>query len=315
MTSSETKISPIGETGLSECFHKVSTTMYVALAPVYTLNPLSGIKSQHLDPLLMTYFAPVEGVILTHSNVRLLGNDEDLDASKDGNAVYAKVKYDSPFAYLWIAVDFIVWKPLPGDKLEGIVTLQSPSHIGLLIHDTFNGRIRRDGIPSDWYFEHFQADEEVYEEDAVMTSAMDKAAAELEKDEQSIARAMSKAAPKSLGNWYDSEGTKIEGKIQFTVKAFQVSSRYVSVQGTLLDPNEIPVDLTLNNKKYTLENNNTAPSSSLVSAKSQHKTFDSSDDENAVETGTVEPEEKKTQVNQNIEYEVASSDDSDEDSD
>ena len=162
MTTSPRVKNPVDDKGLSQCFHKVSTTIYVSLAPVYTQNPTAGIKSQHLDPLLMTYFPSVDGVVLSYSNLRLLGKDEDLSVQA-GETVMAKVMYDSPFAYLWIAVDFLVWRPQAGDKVEGWVNLQSPSHIGLLIHDTFNASIKRDAIPSDWYFEPLQADEVLVE--------------------------------------------------------------------------------------------------------------------------------------------------------
>lgn len=249
--SSTTPISitknPINAEGISECFHKVSTSLYLSLAPVYALNPVAGIKAQHLDPLLMTYFQPAGGVVLAHFNLKVTGNEEpSQNSTKEDEAqpVLAKVMYDSPFAFLWIQVDFLVWKPQPQDVVEGWINMSSPSHIGLLIHDTFNATIKRESIPNDWVFIPNQADEEgEEEEDLALANSVDNAVATLEKDEQAKQLSTSFRDHKSLGHWQDGLGKKIEGKIKFTVKSFLVTGRFVSIQGSLV-AGTVPEDLT-----------------------------------------------------------------------
>ncbi|CAN6668417.1 DNA-directed RNA polymerase I subunit Rpa43p [Trichomonascus vanleenenianus] len=206
--------------GISQCFHKVSTSLYVSLAPVYVNRPLEGIQSQHLDPLLMSYFPSARGVVLAYTNVRLCGQDPE--AKAEGEPVVSKIMYDSPFSYLWVSVDFLIWKPMAGDTLEGWINLQSPSHIGLLIHDTFNATIKRDAIPVDWSFVRNEIDES-------------QVAADSEEKSQS---------PQSLGYWVDGSGKRIDDKLKFSVKAFNVSTRMVSIQGTMLKPGEVREDLT-----------------------------------------------------------------------
>lgn len=266
---------PLDTEGISECFRKVSASLYVSFAPLYALNPVAGIKAQHLDPLVMTYFTPVGGVVLGHSNMRVSGQEEGNESSKQ--PAVAKIMYDSPFAFLWISVDFLVWKPQPTDVIEGWINLQSPSHIGLLIHDTFNATIKRDAIPIDWTFIPNQADEEE-EEDLALTSAVDRAAAEMEKGDSEIKNETKNLFqdPKSLGYWLDGQGTKIEGKIRFSVKSFIVSGRFVSVQGSLLDPNAIPEDLT------------------KLSTPQQHKRFDDNDNDYESSESAEEIFEAKT---------------------
>lgn len=245
LSSTVTK-NPLDSEGISECFHKISTSLYVSLAPVYALNSVAGIKAQHLDPLIMTYFSAVGGVVLAHLNLRVSGHEEPNGLEESSEPVVAKIMYDSPFAFLWITVDFLVWKPQPTDVLEGWINMQSPSHIGLLIHDTFNATIKRDVIPIDWTFVPNQADEEE-EEDLALANSVDRAVAEMEKEESETAKNERKnlfQAPKSLGYWLDGQGKKIEGKIRFSVKSFNVSGRFVSVQGSLIDPSSIPEDLT-----------------------------------------------------------------------
>lgn len=213
-TSFVESTNPKNEDGISQCFHRVRTSMYVSLAPIYVFEPEKGVKVQHLDPLLMTYFAPVKGVVLAHYNLQFNGQDEHEDKDdEEKQPVVAKIMYDSPFAFMWISVDLLVWSPEAGDVLEGYINLQSPSHIGLLVHDTFNATIKRDAIPRDWVFEPSQVDEEQEgEEEKAGTGA---------------------SGPRSLGYWIDSSGQRIDGKVQFTVRSFNVSGRTVSVQGFL----------------------------------------------------------------------------------
>lgn len=213
---------PKNENGIAECFHKVNVWLYVSLAPAFLSNPTEGIRVQHLDPLLMTYYPQAGGVVLAHYNLKIRGQ------TRDDPAVMAKVMYDSPIAYLWINVDLLVWKPMAGDVVEGWINLQSPSHVGLLIHDTFNASIKRDSIPSEWQFIPNEADE----------GAADSAPAT---DEDVPSKG---SQPRSLGYWVDGSGQRVDGKLRFTVKAFYVTGRVVSVQGTLLPLGQVREDLT-----------------------------------------------------------------------
>ena len=160
--------------GLSECFHTILTSLYVSLAPIHVQDPSAGIKTQHLDPLIMTYFPQAGGVVLAYDKLKLYGQDGeaasmglDIQRAEDEeeSPIVAKIMYDSPFAYMWITVELLIWRPMPGDVLEGWINLQSPSHIGLLVHDTFNTSIKKDMIPENWTFVPNQVDEEISEND------------------------------------------------------------------------------------------------------------------------------------------------------
>lgn len=242
----------------------------------------------------MTYFPSVEGVVLSYSNLRLLGKDEDLNV-QPGEAVMAKVMYDSPFSYLWIAVDFLVWRPQAGDKVEGWVNLQSPSHIGLLIHDTFNASIKREAIPSDWYFEPLQADEEAeYDENSELADTVDAAAAELEKTEQAVANKTKQQfkGPKVLGHWFDANGTRVEGKLKITIRSVNVNGKFITVQGALIDLEALPVDFK---KRKTItpssvvsgassSNNDLSSNTGKNAPAGKHMKFDESESESAQES-------------------------------
>lgn len=281
-------VNPTDQNGVSECFHKVSTSMYVSLAPVYTLNPVEGIKSQHLDPLIMSYFASAGGVVLAHYNLRLYGqqpHSKDVKSpAKTQEPVIAKIMYDSPFAFLWISVDLLVWKPVAGDVVEGWINLQSPSHIGLLIHDTFNATIKRDVIPAEWTFVPNQEDQ---------NSEAENATAEGEEG-STVAQAIDQF-PKSLGYWVDENGKKIDGKLKFTVRHFNVSGRTVSVQGTLLAPGTIREDLTRYNAHKDIKDQDVFDEFSIPATigteskkNNKHITFDNEDSQSKDETKSDE---------------------------
>ena len=192
---------PSDTDGMAQCFKLVTVRMHVSIAPAFLHNPVEGIRKSHLDRLVMSYYAPVEGVVIAHSNLKLLGQDTE----GSGPAV-AKIMNDSPYSYLWIQTDFLVWSPAPGDFISGWVSVQSPGHIALLIHETFNATIKRADIPETWQFVHSEDDE---------------------------------TDSKSLGYWTDANGNRIEGKVFFHVKSFNVSGRTTLVLGSLLTPKDV----------------------------------------------------------------------------
>lgn len=224
---------PLNGEGISECFYKFPTSVYVSLAPVYSLDPVAGVKAQHLDPLLMTYFPAARGIVLAYYNLRLSGrqNKEESVISKPPMA--SKVCSDRPITFLWISVDFVIWRPKPDDLIEGWVCLQSPFYINLLIHDTFRATIKRDDIPPDWSFISSEVKEP--EDNKTLTSFMDHTINQIEvKDTDNTRKSQTIFRnPHSLGYWVDGKGNKIVGKLRFLVKSFDVSGRTASVQGII----------------------------------------------------------------------------------
>lgn len=203
-------VNPINKDGVSECFKKFTTELYVSLAPCFINDPINGIKAQHLDPLVMTYFPKAKGVVIAYSNLKLSPENKTTDT--DDNPIYVStVSNSSPFTYLWVTVDLLIWQPNAGDIIEGYSYMQTASHIGLLVHDTFNATIKKFNIPAEWRFVPSQVDE--YAESEQETGKF-----------------------KSFGYWVDENDVKIEGKIKFTVKSVHASGRVVSLAGTLIKP-------------------------------------------------------------------------------
>ncbi|OLL23410.1 DNA-directed RNA polymerase I subunit rpa43 [Neolecta irregularis DAH-3] len=135
-TSSTTPPSPlkIPKSTTPSSFHLQHAKFQILLPPIYSETPLLG-ATDYLDSLLLSYHHPLNGVILAYQNVEF----EDK---------VAKILYDSPYARTNILAEILVWRPTK----EGDVNLQSPDHIGLLLHGTFNASISRDKIPESWKF-------------------------------------------------------------------------------------------------------------------------------------------------------------------
>ena len=49
--------------------------------------------------------------------------------------------YDCPYAHFEVEATFLVWRPQTGVKLRAQISLQSASHLGLLIDGIFNASI------------------------------------------------------------------------------------------------------------------------------------------------------------------------------
>ncbi|KAK9236056.1 hypothetical protein V1525DRAFT_236025 [Lipomyces kononenkoae] len=230
LTTGTVPPSPLGNPTPSQSFFIVETSMYVSIAPIYSLAPLQGIRAQHLDPLTMTYYPPVSGVVLACLGVSI----DDADG--------AKVARDSPFAFVWITTKLLVWRPQRGDILQGRINLQSRSHIGLLSFDVFNASITRDKIPATWKFI-----EDVVDEDAELGSATD-----LDATGEANGTGNGETEPlddegdssKGLGYWVNEMGKKIEGKLTFIIESLQLSGRLFSLDGSLLKLGDVKEDLT-----------------------------------------------------------------------
>lgn len=108
-------------------FQICTTRWHLPIAPMHVLEPLEGVH-HHLDPLVMTYVPELGGILLALQELKFLTE-------------YAQIHGDSPFAWAWVQSKALVWTPRVGMKLRGRVNLVSPSHIGLLLHSTFNASV------------------------------------------------------------------------------------------------------------------------------------------------------------------------------
>ncbi|VEU23169.1 DEKNAAC104046 [Brettanomyces naardenensis] len=205
---------PVSEDGLSKCFHRVRAELYLSIAPCFINDPIAGIKQQHLDRMLMSYSPVLNGVVITYFRIGF--PPSSTTEEEDRTIALGKFGNDTPFSFIWCTVDFLVWSPQVGDTVEGWCYMQSQSHIGLLIHDTFNASIKKYNVPNEWEFVPSQADEEGGE------------GGEVVKDSSHFG--------KSLGQWVDGQGVPVEGKVRFRIKSLQPAGRGISIEGSMIEP-------------------------------------------------------------------------------
>lgn len=208
-------------------FSKVSTRLYLSLAPMYLNNPIEGIINQHLNNKIMKFDNNINGIVIGFENIAI---EQDL----------LKIDYETPFIFLYCTVDFIIWEPKRNDIIEGYPFIQSESHIGCLIHDLFNCFIKLQEIPNNWEYKYDQENEEDYDD----------------ADENSEDNNTSK----TFGYWVDANGERISGKkIAIKVKQVKTNGKMVSIEGSLIlsdeleDKNKVENLAIVSNKKIVFD--------------------------------------------------------------
>lgn len=176
----------------NKAYQRKRLTLGIYIAPIDTVDPLAGV-GQQLDEVLLSYIKEAKGILMGWRDARFL------DSS-------ARILDESPFSFSEVSVDTIVWRPKRGEQLEGKVKLMGPSHIGILILDTFNASIPQHLIPTDWtYEENFDGDD---------------------------------------GYWKRSDGLplQIDQTIHFTTVNIRKGANILNVEGSLLDsPEELEI--------------------------------------------------------------------------
>jgi DNA-directed RNA polymerase I subunit RPA43 len=190
-------------------FHLQTSSLYLALAPISQRYPLEGICAEHISPLILTYYPPFRGVVLSYSNPRL----SQKSFHNDGEEILMKSIDEYGASWSWLTAEFLIFKPQRGGELEGYINLQNEGHLGLVCWNLFNASIERKRLPKEWKWIGVEGEEKSgegydYAEDGI-------------------------------GYYVDGEGKRIEGTIKFRVKDTESSHDrergFFSIEGTMLD--------------------------------------------------------------------------------
>ncbi|OMJ18331.1 DNA-directed RNA polymerase I subunit rpa43 [Smittium culicis] len=147
---------------------------------------------------------------------------------------FGKVMYDYPYLLFEVSAEFLVWRPLRGLRLRGVVNIQSQSHIGILIYNIFNASIPRKNIDKAKYMwvefeepiiEEVAADSEENQlasnKDIAGQIAADMAEMENKSKEKSVEEEISK----------DDDSSKVEEKTDGSDDSGESSEEEESVEG------------------------------------------------------------------------------------
>lgn len=135
-------------------FKTQRSAFYLPLSPSTSHKGLAlpGLCAEHLSPLLLTYYAPLRGVILAYS-------DASLSTAPPTDAVSADAEDGTPLArsideygtpYVWLTATFTLLAPAKGTQLRGYPSVFSEQHVGLLCYNLFNAHVGFEKMPADW---------------------------------------------------------------------------------------------------------------------------------------------------------------------
>ena len=218
-------------------FYQQTSSLYLSLPPISQKHALQGICAEHISPLILTYYPPFHGVIVSYANARL-STDPQIEDSKPA---YAQAIDEYAPSFVWLTADFVVFKPQRGSVIEGYINIQSESTIGLLCLNFFNASIERKRLPQEWKWIA-----------GGMTTArrrkLKKAAKDTMSDSDGVGEDEDDVAEHILGDaegyFQDQAGKKVEGLLQFRVKNVDTSKSmdrengFVSIEGTMLSDDE-----------------------------------------------------------------------------
>ena len=191
-------------------FHLQTSSLYLPLAPVSQKHPLEGICAEHISPIVLTYYPPFNGVVLSYNNPRL----SEKAYCDDGDSTLLKNIDEYAVSWAWVTAEFLLFKPEKDTWLEGYVNLQNEGHIGLVCWNLFNASIERKRLPEDWNWVGVE-------------------------DEERGEEAVEMYAQHGVGYFVDGEGNKVDGMVRFRVKEIESSHDrergFLSIAGTMLD--------------------------------------------------------------------------------
>ncbi|KAG9244765.1 hypothetical protein BJ878DRAFT_504648 [Calycina marina] len=185
-------------------FHTQTSSLYLPLAPISQKKPIEGLCAEHISPLILTYYPPLEGVILAYSNPRV----SEKTFGDDGPNTLLRNIDEYAASWAWVTCEFLLFKPERGTELEGYINLQNEGHLGVVCWNLFSASIQRKCIPADWRW----------------VVAEDQSTPGEEED--------------GLSYWVDGHGEKIEGTVKFKIRAIETSHDkergFLTIAGTML---------------------------------------------------------------------------------
>ncbi|TKA76739.1 hypothetical protein B0A49_02709 [Cryomyces minteri] len=200
-------------------FHLEAASLYLPLSPIAQVAPLEGLCAEHMSPLILTYYPPLKGVVLSYSNVRL-SEYPTASSTQPSGPVYAKAVDEYAVSFVWVTADFVLFRPRKGISIRGYVNLQTESHLALVCWNLFTASIDRKRLPKEWKW---------VGQDAVSNGT------------DSMVNGSHQGGE---GCFVDSEGQKVDGLIDFRIQDFEASPAterdkgFMSIEGTLLGQEE-----------------------------------------------------------------------------
>jgi DNA-directed RNA polymerase subunit E'/Rpb7 len=114
----------------------------VSLSPCHAVEPRVGIE-QDLTEQLMRYSDPLQGVVLSFSDVQLA-------------KPYGVIVNEMPFIHCKVLAKALVFRPSEGMQLRGVVNKIGSNHVGMLFAGVFNGSVTEAELPKGYVHNYAQ---------------------------------------------------------------------------------------------------------------------------------------------------------------
>ena len=222
----------------SSSFYQQTSSFYLPLPPITQNHPLQGLCAEHLSPLILTYYPPLKGVLLSYDNARLSTTPQE-GLVADNAPALAQIIDEYAAPHVWLTANFLLFRPQRGNTLEGWINLQNEGNIGLVCFNFFNATVEKKRLPKGWKWKAGGLD---------VKSSKKKLKGSERADETGLGQVEAIAEVHGLsdieGHFEVGDGRRIKGPIQFTVKDLETSrssggdNSMVSIEGTLLDDTE-----------------------------------------------------------------------------
>ncbi|OJJ54062.1 hypothetical protein ASPSYDRAFT_35585 [Aspergillus sydowii CBS 593.65] len=136
-----------------------TATLYLPLSPI-SISPthaLASLLAEHLSPLLLTYYPPLEGIVLAYSNASISSEPPSSSSSSPSSTspnpqplTLAASAGEYGVMYVYLTATFLVFRPQRGQTLEGWVNVQSEGFLGAVVLNLFSVGIERKRLPQTW---------------------------------------------------------------------------------------------------------------------------------------------------------------------
>ncbi|GLI79903.1 hypothetical protein PoHVEF18_008245 [Penicillium ochrochloron] len=249
-------------------FSLTTATLYLPLAPISISSnvALQSLLTEHISPLLLTYYPPLKGIILAYSHASISAtppSSTPRNSSADPNPkplTMARSADEYGVLYVYLTATFLVFRPQRGQTLEGWVNVQSEGFLGAVVLNLFSVGIERKRLPTSWTWvppgedgepsesavkdlttddesganavpPSFDAEKELFQPAALAADELD---IDGEAEEEEAAS----------GHFQSISGHKVRGNIKFRVVDIDVipgSERdrgFLSIEGTMLTAEE-----------------------------------------------------------------------------
>lgn len=236
----------------SSPFHLVTTSLYLPLSPISIseTHALQSVLSEHVSPLLLTYYPPVRGVVLAYSDASLSSTPPTTSSSQPDALTPAVTAGEYGVLFVYVKLTFLVFRPQRSQTLEGWINVQSESFLGAVVFNLFSVGIERRKLPADWKW--VAPGEEQYAEKSGEDD--DDSAVDPEKDGFRPLPPASGEMDTTAGGEEDNEfsggffqtgsGKRVRGMVRFRVRDMDVipgsekDKGFISLEGTMLNPED-----------------------------------------------------------------------------